>query len=164
MADNSDACPADNPNDIDGDGICNSADPDQDGDGCVNGLDPAPTVAATAYNYETHVEPLMSGAPYFCTDCHTGAATWNGNFDLTVGSSYASLVDGTDGVASACVGTSYTERVSPGNPSDSFFYIKMAGTQDCGDQMPQFCSDDGCVSSSDLAMIYMWICQGAPEN
>ena len=59
VADNSDACPADNPNDIDGDGICNSNDPDQDGDGCVNGFDPAPTVAATAYNYETHIEPML---------------------------------------------------------------------------------------------------------
>ena len=102
VADNSDACPADNPNDIDGDGICNSDDPDQDGDGCVNGFDPAPTVAATAYNYETHIEPMLTD--YGCTGCHFGDDDWSGNINLSVGAGYNELMGGDPQDNSVCVG------------------------------------------------------------
>ncbi|MBT6434421.1 MAG: hypothetical protein HOK28_15085 [Deltaproteobacteria bacterium] len=165
VANDSDPCPADNPDDIDGDGICNSDDPDQDGDGCADVFDPAPTVAAAAYDYETHIEPVLTNAPYSCTGCHSSDASWSGYINLSIGSGYDELMGGGSQDNSVCAGTSYSERVSPGNPADSFFYRKVAGTHDCGDQMPQGCSDGvDCVSDDDLALIYMWICQGALEN
>jgi hypothetical protein len=164
VANSTDACPLDNPNDIDGDGICNSADPDQDGDGCANGLDPAPTVAANIYTYEADIEPLFTTA-YGCTDCHSSDASWSGYLNLSVGSGYAEWMSADTSDDSYCSGTSYSERVISGNPSNSFLYRKLAGTHDCGDRMPQGCTDGvDCVSDSDLALIYMWICQGAPEN
>jgi hypothetical protein len=165
VANDSDPCPLDNPDDIDGDGICNSADPDQDGDGCADVFDPAPTVAAAAYDYETHIEPVLIGAPYSCTGCHSSDASWSGYINLSIGMGYEELMGGGSQDNSVCAGTSYSERISPGNPTDSFFYRKVAGTHDCGDQMPQGCSDGvDCVSDDDLALIYMWICQGALEN
>jgi hypothetical protein len=164
VADGTDPCPLDNPDDIDGDGICNSADPDQDGDGCVNGLDPEPTISAHPYTYEADVEPLLT-TEYGCTDCHSSDASWSGYFNLSTGSGYSELMSGDAGDDSVCSGTSYSDRVSSGDPTNSFFYHKLAGTHDCGDRMPQVCTEGAdCVSDGDLALIYMWVCQGAPEN
>lgn len=165
VAKSGDSCPLDNPNDSDGDGVCNSDDPDQDGDGCANVFDPVPTVAAPAYTYESHVEPMLTAAPYQCTGCHSSDASWSGSISLSTGMGYEELMGGGSQDNAVCGGTAYSERVIPGNPSDSFFYRKVAGSQDCGAQMPQGCSDGvDCVSEDDLELIYMWICQGALEN
>ena len=84
VADDTDRCPLHNPDDTDGDGICDSADPDLDGDGCANVTDPEPTIAAPSYSYETDVEPLFTTA-YDCTGCHSSDASWSGYLSLSVG-------------------------------------------------------------------------------
>jgi hypothetical protein len=90
-----------------------------------------------------------------CAGCHAGSAP-AGNLDLSAqGSAYTSLV-GVKASGGSC-GASGETRVLAGDPNRSLLYTKVAGTQDCGSQMP--------TSSADVAtLVQSWIQEGAPNN
>ena len=162
VANNTDPCPLDNPNDTDGDGICDSTDLDDDGDGCPDGFDLTPKVADPTYNYDDDIDPIFDS--YSCSGCHSGGGSWVDNLVMsgTAASDYAAMYD----VTSADPGCG-EKLIEPNDPNSSLLYRKLANTSpskcDTG-VMPMGCSDDSCLSSAELTVVYNWICQGASEH
>jgi len=90
-----------------------------------------------------------------CSGCHAGptSSMLPGGMDLTsAAASHASLV----GVASLEVPS--LQRVTPGQPDDSYLIHKLDGTQAVGGQMPLI---GGPLSSTTIAQIRKWITDGA---
>ncbi len=86
-----------------------------------------------------------------CTTCH-GAS---GNLDMSSQSTaYTNLV-GVMAAGPSCGGSGET-RVVPGNAAMSLLYNKVAGTEDCGNTMPE--------SPQGVTLIQSWINEGAPNN
>ncbi|MFT5860865.1 MAG: hypothetical protein ACI865_002981, partial [Flavobacteriaceae bacterium] len=70
LADNT---PANDGIDTDGDGLCDTGDPDIDGDGCPNGSDPTPTVATVNPDV-----PLITATPSTICAGSTSTLDWSG--------------------------------------------------------------------------------------
>lgn len=89
-----------------------------------------------------------------CSVCHSGAAAPAG-LRLDASSSYALLV----GVASAEVGS--LQRVSPGNPGDSYLIQKLEGRAAVGARMP---FGGPYLDTATIAVIRQWIADGAQKD
>ena len=86
-----------------------------------------------------------------CTMCH-GAS---GNLDMSSQSTAYSNLVGVTAAGPAC-GASGEMRVVPGNSAMSLLYNKIAGTEDCGNTMPE--------TAPGVTLIQSWIDEGAPNN
>ena len=94
-----------------------------------------------------------------CTDHHSGANP-SGALDMsTQAKAYADLV-GVKAAGPSC-GTSGETRVVAGSHATSLLYMKVAGTQTCGNQMPDGLTP---ISSDKVALIQSWIDDGALNN
>jgi mono/diheme cytochrome c family protein len=102
----------------------------------------------TAVSFADDIQPIFDAS---CAGCHGvgGAAGLN----LTAGASYAQLV----GVEAA---ESDLNRVEPGEPNQSWLYLKITGNQDVGDSMPP----SGLLPSASRDLVRDWIADGAPDN
>ena len=92
-----------------------------------------------------------------CIFCHAAGSPLN----LTAGLSWSDLVGQAAPPPDSCGGT----LVVPGDPTDSYLYVKLASPTPCyGSQMPlgEFFSEPlpGCV----VAMVGRWIAEGAPSD
>lgn len=88
-----------------------------------------------------------------CTICHDNS-TPSGDLDLE-NDPWTRLVSGTSQYAGQTL-------VIPGDPDNSFLWIKLQGTQDTseGDPMPP----SGTMGAAELDAVYTWILDGAPET
>ncbi len=104
-----------------------------------------------------HVQPIFS-ASCALAGCHTGASPQEGQ-NLSAGLAWSNTVN----VASAQLPT--MNRVTPGNPSQSYLVHKIEGTQlsvgGSGVQMPE---GGPPLSSQNIAIIRSWITKGALDN
>jgi hypothetical protein len=92
-----------------------------------------------------------------CIFCHAGGSPLN----LTVGMSWDYLVGQPAPPPDSCGGT----LVVPGDPIDSYLYVKLASPTPCyGAQMPlgEFFPDP--LPSCVVAMVGRWIQEGAPSS
>lgn len=89
-----------------------------------------------------------------CTACHIGASAPQG-LRLDTANSYGLLV----GVAST--ERPGTQRVAPGNPSNSYLIQKLEGTAAVGGRMPL---NGTPLSQADINIIRQWITDGAPKD
>lgn len=107
------------------------------------------TVVPAAPDYTTRVQPIFNAN---CTRCHG----FNGGLRLEAGFSYNQLVNVASGERPG------VNRVTPGDPDNSYLYIKVAGNciaPNClGDRMPQ----GGALGAADIQTIRDWIAGGAP--
>lgn len=93
-----------------------------------------------------------------CAGCHSGPTgnTLPAGMDLSsTSASHAALV----GVTSLQVGS--LERVTPGNPDDSYLIQKLEGTNAVGTRMPQ---GGPFLDQATIDRIRDWISDGAPET
>jgi hypothetical protein len=94
-----------------------------------------------------------------CAGCHTGGAAMGG---LAMGnnavSMHAALVGPDRRIAGACRGPN--ELVTPGNPAQSFLYLKVTGMQGpgCGAAMPLGTSG---LPRDGAELVRTWIAEGA---
>ncbi len=84
--------------------------------------------------------------------CHGSAAS--AGLSLSAGTSYANLIN----VASTQTGT---DRVIPGNATDSYLIVKVEGRQTVGQQMPL---GGSALDNIDLTNLKNWINEGAKNN
>lgn len=117
--------------------------------GSTGGVDPAAPVF-------TNVQKIFDGKCF----CHNAAPDMalNGNLSLQDGMAYANIV----GVKSPTVAINLVE---PGDPAQSYLYLKLDGTYDTipgsgGMKMPQ----GGMLSADELALIEAWITMDALDN
>jgi hypothetical protein len=92
-----------------------------------------------------------------CIVCHAAGAQLN----LTVGLSWNDLVGQAAPPPESCGGT----LVVPGDPTDSYLYVKLASPTPCyGAQMPlgEFFAEP--LPSCVVAMVGRWIAEGAPSD
>src|SRR5580704_16033490 len=92
-----------------------------------------------------------------CVLCHAAGAP----LDLTVGEAWDDLVGQAAPPPDSCGGT----LVVPGDPTDSYLYVKLASPTPCyGAQMPlgEFFSEP--LPSCVVAMVGRWIEEGAPPD
>jgi len=92
-----------------------------------------------------------------CIICHAGGSPLN----LTAGMSWNDLVGQAAPAPDSCGGT----LVVPGDPNDSYLYVKLASPTPCyGSQMPlgEFVSEP--LPSCVVAMVGRWIEEGAPSS
>lgn len=112
----------------------------------VETVDPEPPITVS---FADDVQPIFD---LHCTGCH-GAGGFAG-LDLRAESSFASLVNVTA-----------TEidlpRVDPGDPTNSWLYRKLTGTQTVGDPMPLGAFP---LPAATVAVVQQWILEGALDN
>lgn len=90
-----------------------------------------------------------------CVVCHSGNAPAEG-LDLSAGAAYDDLVN----VSSSQVPD--LARVAPGDPENSYLYIKITGDDRMADgtsRMPM----GGALSDDEIALVRDWIEAGAPR-
>jgi hypothetical protein len=96
-----------------------------------------------------------------CEICHGGQAPVAGLDFSTEETAYKTTVGvHAGGEGSVCAGSGLV-RVDPGSASKSLLYLKISGTQPCGDRMPYHQTPLG---GSDIAEIASWINDGAPKE
>jgi hypothetical protein len=107
------------------------------------------TPAAPALSHAADVQPIWDRA---CTRCHDSGG--DGGLSLTADNAYDELVNGPASQADMPL-------VTPGDPSASYLWHKLEGSQDSvgggGETMPEGDS----LSSSERATIEQWIAEGA---
>lgn len=112
----------------------------------VENVVPAPPITVS---FASDIQPIFDAN---CTGCH-GSGGFAG-LDLRAGFSHASLVDVTA-----------TEidlpRVDPGDPTNSWLYRKLTGTQTVGDPMPYGAFP---LPAASVALVEQWILEGALDN
>jgi mono/diheme cytochrome c family protein len=109
----------------------------------------------TGPSWSAEVYPLISSN---CSPCHTERAS--GALDMSSATAaYADLVD-VDAAGPAC-GSGSRVRVVPGDAAGSLLYQKVAGTHDCGSQMPLAAP---ALSDGQIATIGDWIDAGASDD
>lgn len=90
--------------------------------------------------------------------CHTGTGDQGAMSDLDMKAhAYSEMLD--EDVD--CSPSSFTKRVVPGNPAQSFLMAKLDGTQDCKDKMPLIGQP---LSQEFRDGVRAWILAGAPNN
>jgi hypothetical protein len=117
-------------------------DPADDGNG-----GPMEPPAATV-SFAEDVEPIFGAS---CVDCHGDGA--NAGLDLRSGLAHANLVN-------VPASESALDRVEPGEPGQSWLYLKLTGQQNVGDAMPP----GGSLPADALELIRTWIEEGALDN
>lgn len=94
-----------------------------------------------------------------CAVCHSPGRTADRlgiSMRLTAAESYSSTVNQASSQSPAFL------RVVPGDPENSLLYLKVSMDQPpIGNRMPLACSK---LDPAELAAIYEWIKQGAPQN
>jgi hypothetical protein len=135
---------------------------------CGNACDPGTSCfdgqcqcGSTTVSFASDVQPIFS-ASCASTGCHDGVggpgrpggpSGGRSSLDLTLGSSYESLLGGT---------TSCGPIVAPGDPGGSVLVGKLTGAALCtGSQMPK---GDAPLAPALIDAIAVWICQGAENN
>ena len=109
-------------------------------------------------SFGSSVQPIFS-ANCATAGCHVkGAGTSVKNLDLSIGDSYANLVNK---LAVECADGRL--RVKPSDPATSYLMQKLTNVNLCGTgtQMPK---KGASLSSADMITISNWICEGAPSN
>ena len=99
----------------------------------------------TPPSWTSDVLPILQS--YSCTGCHSGQL-----------SSLSTLLNVQAGDYSGLNSGANMPWITPGDPSLSYLFQKISGTQCAGGTMPQ---GSGSVSSSDIDVIEDWINQGA---
>ena len=99
-------------------------------------------------SFASDVQPIFDAS---CVGCHGDGG--NAGLDLRSGRSYANLV-GNPATESGLA------RIEPGEPENSWLYLKITGQQTVGDQMPP-----GSPLNTDTTdRIRTWIEEGALDN
>jgi mono/diheme cytochrome c family protein len=106
-------------------------------------MDPGPTPVSFA----NQIQPIFDEK---CVQCHGEGGF--GGLDLRDGESHANLVDQVSN------GYSPALLVSPGEPTESVLYGKVADTGQFGGVMPP---SNGGLSAEQLGLIERWIEEGA---
>jgi hypothetical protein len=111
--------------------------------------------ATTGVSFSENVQPIFT---QHCAvvGCHVPGNPPEGQI-LAAGFAYSSIVN----VPSMEVPADL--RVDPGNPSQSYLYLKITAQQSVGSYMPPASTND-VLSAADKATIMNWIAQGAPNN
>jgi hypothetical protein len=104
---------------------------------------PGPTVS-----FATDIQPVFDAS---CVGCH--GAGGNAGLDLRPGQSHGNLV----GVAAT---ESTLNRIEPGQPEQSWLYLKITAQQDVGDPMPP----SGGLPQATSDLVRTWIEEGAEDN
>ena len=122
--------------------------------GCSDqGDDPAdeggPLDPPAAVSYADDIQPIFNAN---CIGCHAAGSAAVG-LELSAGGSYDQLV-GVQAVESDL------DRVEPGQPEQSWLYLKITGAHDVGDVMPP----SGLLPSTSRDLVRDWIADGAPDN
>ena len=107
-------------------------------------------------DFATQVNPIFSGAGCTNGSCHGGGA---GN--LSLGSDATTNYNNLVNVASAC---GSLDLVEPGSPDASQLYKKIAGTQTCGNRMPQGNATYFNSNADKLETVRVWIEEGAKQS
>ncbi|MEZ4388155.1 MAG: hypothetical protein R3D98_11365 [Candidatus Krumholzibacteriia bacterium] len=100
-------------------------------------------------SFATDIQPVFDAR---CVDCH-GLGGFAG-LDLRPGLSLPDLV-GITATESALV------RVAPGDPDNSWLYLKIAGQQNVGDRMPL---GGDPLPADTIGLVRTWIAEGALDN
>lgn len=113
--------------------------------------DPGPTgpvVPPTTVSFSAEVQPIFDNQ---CAGCH--GAGGQAGLDLRPGTSHGNLV----GVTAT---ESALSLVEPGQPDQSWLYLKLTDQQDVGDAMPP----GGTIGDANLTLMETWINEGAQDN
>ena len=103
---------------------------------------------AATVSYASDVQPIYDAN---CVGCHGDGG--NAGLDLRPGLSFTNLVR----IPSTESGLA---RIEPGEPENSWLYLKITGQQSFGDQMPP-----GSPLSADMTdLVRTWIEEGALDN
>ena len=109
---------------------------------------------AAAVSFGQQIQPILTAS---CTSsaCHDASQPAQG-LQLTSGAAYTALM----AAAAECPAD---QRVSPGNPDQSYLMLKLQGSGDCftGSRMPR---GNAPLSAAQLQLIRDWITNGAPNN
>jgi Bacterial Ig domain len=108
------------------------------------------TVQVKAPGYAADIQPIWDA---HCIGCHPSA----GSLDLTLGNSWAQLVDQPQSAGGGCAGE---KRVDSANPSASSLPKWLSGAT-CGPQMPE---GNPALAAGDLVKVQSWIDNGALDN
>jgi len=95
------------------------------------------------------IQPILDNN---CIGCH--GVGGSGGLDLRSGVSHGNLV----GVPST--GKPTLNLVEPGQPDQSWLYLKLTGQQDVGDVMPP----GGSLGDAAIDLVHDWIEEGAADN
>jgi cysteine-rich repeat protein len=169
------AAPASCPAQVCGDGIPQAPEACDDGnlasnDGCEPTCEVGPCNAESfTSTFEAIQERIFDGG-YGCTDglCHDSVAPKN-ELDLTSGVSYAQLLGG-EGTGSPSEDYPALNLVQPGEPEQSYLWIKLAAKTfpglsfvvDPGTAMPS--GANSALSEEHLEAVERWIRGGAPQE
>ena len=104
-------------------------------------------VSVYAVDFDTEIQPIFTST---CVGCHGTS----GGLSLVAGQAYGNLVD----VVSQ--GYSPAQRVTPGDPSASVLYNKVAGTGVNGQRMPV----GGTLTTAQIQLISDWITELGAET
>jgi hypothetical protein len=107
--------------------------------------------AATPISYAKDIEPIFVKE---CSKCHGGDKPDKG-MDLSKDHGYAQIVD----VKS--VEMPDMVRVKPGDPGESYLWLKVTHTNTKGRGMPRTLFSSSMLPQADLDLIKEWIVQGA---
>ena len=115
------------------------------------------TTGPTNPTLSLDVQPIFT-ASCAVAGCHTGTAPAEG-LDLSAGNTFVNTV----GIPSAQLPS--MNRITPGDPSQSYLVHKIEGTQasvgGAGSRMPL---GRAALSSTQIATIRAWITSGTPNN
>lgn len=117
---------------------------DQADDGQEGGIIQPPLTIS----FGDDIQPIFDQS---CAGCH--GIGGQAGLDLGVGVSHGNLV----GVAST---QSSRPLVAPGQPDQSWLYLKLTGQQDAGTEMPP----GGSIGAANLDLVRAWIEEGALDN
>lgn len=121
------------------------------GTDCVTFVGTPPPIPGVV-TFATDVQPILNTN---CVGCHNGTIA-RANLDMSAGVAYANLVNS---LATELV---TMNRVTPGNPAQSYLIHKINGTQAAaggsGVRMPP----GGALSASELQILLKWVQDGAP--
>ena len=107
-----------------------------------------PVDPPTTVSFAAQIQPILDNQ---CIGCH--GVGGQAGLDLRPGVSHGNLV-GVTATESALA------LVQPGQPDQSWFYLKLTDQQEVGDVMPP----GGTIGSANLSLVATWIDEGAQDN